>query len=74
MNDYLLELVDEADQNKDGKIDFREWQIMVNAIKKKVCTMAQVTRISFVLHINIFSGSDGLYPFGRYSRAFRAIR
>lgn len=37
MNDYLLDLVDEADQNKDGRIDFREWQIMVDAIKKKVC-------------------------------------
>jgi len=36
VNDYLLELVDEADQNKDGKINFREWQFMVNAIKKKV--------------------------------------
>lgn len=25
---HLLELVDEADKNKDGKIDFDEWQIM----------------------------------------------
>ena len=25
---YLLELVDEADKNKDGKIDFEEWEIM----------------------------------------------
>lgn len=25
---YLLELVDEADKNKDGKIDFDEWEIM----------------------------------------------
>ena len=25
---HLLELVDEADKNKDGKIDFAEWEIM----------------------------------------------
>ena len=25
---HLLELVDEADKNKDGKIDFEEWEIM----------------------------------------------
>lgn len=25
---HLLELVDEADRNKDGKIDFDEWQFM----------------------------------------------
>ena len=25
---YLLDLVDEADKNKDGKIDFEEWEIM----------------------------------------------
>lgn len=25
---YLLELVDEADKNRDGKIDFDEWEIM----------------------------------------------
>ncbi len=25
---YLLELVDEADKNKDGKIDYDEWKIM----------------------------------------------
>ena len=25
---YLLELVDEADKNKDGKIDYDEWEIM----------------------------------------------
>ena len=46
VNDYLLELVDEADQNKDGKINFREWQIMVNAIKKKVRAMTQAKRCS----------------------------
>ncbi|EMD38098.1 hypothetical protein CERSUDRAFT_113234 [Gelatoporia subvermispora B] len=33
---YLLELVDEADKNKDGKIDFDEWQVMVNQIKKRI--------------------------------------
>ncbi|EPS95185.1 FAD/NAD-binding domain-containing protein [Fomitopsis schrenkii] len=33
---YLLELVDEADKNKDGKIDFDEWEIMVNRIKARV--------------------------------------
>lgn len=36
VNDYLLELVDESDKNKDGQIDFDEWQNMVTAIKKKV--------------------------------------
>lgn len=25
---HLLDLVDEADKNKDGKIDFGEWEIM----------------------------------------------
>lgn len=25
---YLLELVDEADKNKDGKIDYDEWRVM----------------------------------------------
>ena len=25
---HLLELVDEADKNKDGKIDFEEWEVM----------------------------------------------
>jgi hypothetical protein len=25
---HLLELVEEADRNKDGKIDFSEWEIM----------------------------------------------
>ncbi|KZT71386.1 mitochondrial NADH dehydrogenase [Daedalea quercina L-15889] len=33
---YLLELVDEADRNKDGKIDFDEWEIMVHRIKHRV--------------------------------------
>ncbi|KAJ3542048.1 hypothetical protein NM688_g6013 [Phlebia brevispora] len=33
---HLLELVDEADKNKDGKIDFDEWQVMVNEIKKRI--------------------------------------
>jgi hypothetical protein len=41
LNDYLLELVDEADENKDGQINFHEWQVMVNAIKKKARTTAQ---------------------------------
>ncbi|KAF8323338.1 putative NADH dehydrogenase, 64 kd subunit, mitochondrial [Clavulina sp. PMI_390] len=36
VNDYLLDLVDEADLNKDGRIDFGEWEIMVKAINKKV--------------------------------------
>ncbi|PCH37785.1 mitochondrial NADH dehydrogenase [Wolfiporia cocos MD-104 SS10] len=33
---YLLELVDEADKNKDGKIDFEEWEIMVSRIKARI--------------------------------------
>ncbi|KAI0345429.1 nucleotide-binding domain-containing protein [Trametopsis cervina] len=33
---HLLELVDESDKNKDGRIDFDEWQDMVNKIKKKI--------------------------------------
>jgi len=31
---HLLDLVDEADKNKDGKIDFEEWEFMVKRIKK----------------------------------------
>jgi hypothetical protein len=26
--DYFLELVDEADKDKNGKIDFGEWEVM----------------------------------------------
>ncbi|KAI0306399.1 hypothetical protein B0F90DRAFT_1689582 [Multifurca ochricompacta] len=33
---HLLELVEEADRNQDGKIDFDEWEIMVKRIKKKI--------------------------------------
>ncbi|KAI0819034.1 nucleotide-binding domain-containing protein [Irpex lacteus] len=33
---HLLELVDESDKNKDGKIDFEEWSDMVTKIKKKI--------------------------------------
>ncbi|KAF7967254.1 hypothetical protein HWV62_35045 [Athelia sp. TMB] len=33
---HLLELVDEADKNKDGKIDFDEWTTMAVQIKKKI--------------------------------------
>ncbi|KDQ60882.1 hypothetical protein JAAARDRAFT_31884 [Jaapia argillacea MUCL 33604] len=33
---YLLELVEEADRDKNGKIDFGEWEIMVNRIKLKM--------------------------------------
>ncbi|KAK7693832.1 hypothetical protein QCA50_003404 [Cerrena zonata] len=33
---HLLDLVDEADKNKDGKIDFDEWEIMVKRIKQKI--------------------------------------
>ncbi|KAH9848910.1 nucleotide-binding domain-containing protein [Lenzites betulinus] len=33
---YLLELVDEADKNKDGRIDYDEWEIMVARIKKRI--------------------------------------
>lgn len=28
---HILELVDEADKNKDGKIDYNEWQLMGTA-------------------------------------------
>ncbi|KAG9041197.1 hypothetical protein FS842_002682 [Serendipita sp. 407] len=33
---HILELVDQADKNKDGKIDYNEWKIMVAQIKKKI--------------------------------------
>ncbi|CAG7851984.1 External alternative NAD(P)H-ubiquinone oxidoreductase B1, mitochondrial; AltName: Full=External alternative NADH dehydrogenase NDB1; AltName: Full=NADH:ubiquinone reductase (non-electrogenic) NDB1; Flags: Precursor [Serendipita indica DSM 11827] len=33
---HILELVDEADKDKDGRIDYNEWQIMVARIKKKI--------------------------------------
>ncbi|KAI0748361.1 nucleotide-binding domain-containing protein [Daedaleopsis nitida] len=33
---YLLDLVDEADKNQDGKIDYDEWEIMVARIKKRI--------------------------------------
>ncbi|KZP21177.1 nucleotide-binding domain-containing protein [Athelia psychrophila] len=33
---HLLELVDEADRNKDGKIDFDEWTTMAAQIRKKI--------------------------------------
>ena len=33
---HLLDLVDEADKNKDGKINFDEWKIMVKRIKQKI--------------------------------------
>ncbi|CAE6427992.1 unnamed protein product [Rhizoctonia solani] len=32
---HLLELVDEADKNKDGRIDYGEWEIMATRIRKK---------------------------------------
>lgn len=34
--DHLLDLVEEADRDKNGKIDFEEWQIMVKRIKRKI--------------------------------------
>ncbi|EGN95573.1 hypothetical protein SERLA73DRAFT_186657 [Serpula lacrymans var. lacrymans S7.3] len=33
---HLLELVDEADKDKNGKIDFDEWEIMVSRIKQRI--------------------------------------
>ncbi|THG99455.1 hypothetical protein EW026_g2881 [Hermanssonia centrifuga] len=33
---HLLDLVDESDKNKDGKIDFEEWEDMVQKIKKRI--------------------------------------
>ncbi|OCH88794.1 nucleotide-binding domain-containing protein [Obba rivulosa] len=33
---HLLDLVDESDRNKDGKIDFDEWEIMVARIKQRI--------------------------------------
>ncbi|KAK7047797.1 hypothetical protein VNI00_006125 [Paramarasmius palmivorus] len=33
---HFMELVDEADKDKNGKIDFEEWEIMVKRIKKKI--------------------------------------
>ncbi|KAI6127760.1 nucleotide-binding domain-containing protein [Pisolithus croceorrhizus] len=34
--DYLLELVDEADKDKNGKIDYDEFEIMVQRIKQRI--------------------------------------
>ncbi|KAI0072265.1 nucleotide-binding domain-containing protein [Panus rudis PR-1116 ss-1] len=33
---HLLDLVDKADKNKDGKIDYEEWEAMVGHIKQKI--------------------------------------
>ncbi|KAF9469289.1 nucleotide-binding domain-containing protein [Collybia nuda] len=33
---HFLDLVDEADQDKNGKIDFGEWEIMVKKIKHRI--------------------------------------
>ncbi|KAJ3484594.1 hypothetical protein NLI96_g5534 [Meripilus lineatus] len=33
---HLLGLVDECDKNKDGKIDFDEWETMVSRIKQRI--------------------------------------
>lgn len=32
---HLLELVDEADKNKDGKIDYAEWEIMGTPVRSR---------------------------------------
>ena len=37
MVSYLLDLVDEADRNNDGKIDFDEWQLMGSSCFLKYC-------------------------------------
>ncbi|KAG6909608.1 hypothetical protein DXG01_016390 [Tephrocybe rancida] len=33
---HFMELVDEADKNKDGKIDYKEWEFMVSRIKSRI--------------------------------------
>jgi len=33
---HFMEFVEEADQDKNGRIDFNEWEIMVNRIKKTI--------------------------------------
>ncbi|KAG6814599.1 hypothetical protein H0H92_000128 [Tricholoma furcatifolium] len=33
---HFMELVDEADQDKNGKIDFEEWKFMVSRIKSRI--------------------------------------
>ncbi|KAI8449571.1 hypothetical protein BY996DRAFT_6418313 [Phakopsora pachyrhizi] len=38
---YLLNLVDQCDSNKDGKIDFKEFEIMIKQVSQKFPT-AQV--------------------------------
>ncbi|KAF9014039.1 pyridine nucleotide-disulfide oxidoreductase-domain-containing protein [Cyathus striatus] len=33
---HFMELVDEADQDKNGKIEFEEWEVMVKKIKQRI--------------------------------------
>jgi len=36
LNSYLLKMIDEADRNQDGMIDYEEWKSMVPQIKKRL--------------------------------------
>ena len=42
---HLLELVEEADRNRDGKIDFEEWEIMGERLRSTKPPVTHSTRL-----------------------------
>jgi len=41
-----MELVDEADRNKDGKIDFEEWKIMGTLFSSLSCAYSHASAVA----------------------------